>query len=299
MKYFFEISIIVFTSIITILPFTGELWRKKKRKFKFYKRGIAFLVFSFLGLLFAIIHIIRETQEQDERDTTQNKTFDNTKIIMTRIDSSAMNLESKLIRIDSLNIKLDSLNHKTISSINNRNNILENFNLLNEKLGKIYAQETLKISENIPQINILDAVEWKIDENVYKISLQFTNTGGRMATNFNLKVTFFKVNQDNKIISYHDISKDLLGESEIPVDKKLMFRIPIIREKSDDNGIHRGFIVVHFKYVDFIDEREFIKEERFIWRSVEQDSLQWRSMPKSISKKLDNFIKVKGIKISI
>ncbi|WP_204346644.1 hypothetical protein [Psychroserpens algicola] len=298
MDYFFEISIIIFTAILTIIPFTGDLWIKKKRKFKFHKRGIAFIVFSILGLLFTIVHIVREINQQGERDSTINKTLDNTEKIVSRVEISALEMETKLARIDSLNTKLDSLNSKTINSINTRNNILDNFNELNSRISKIYKQEELKIKQAVPLVNILDKVDWEIKDRTYQISIFFTNTGNRVAKNFDLKITYFNVNQNNSITSHSFITEDLHGTSDLPKGKKLLFTVPVSQSYYSKNDLKQGYMIVDFNYSDFITGEKFYGSERFIWRSLELDNLSWKYMPKTISNQLDEYLKSNNIKLN-
>lgn len=297
-----SITIIILTLTITIIPFTGYLWSIKDNRIKIFKRGIIFLFAALIALIFGIVQIYRESSNQELRDGIQNTTLFNTEKIINNLDSITSNIEFKLRRIDSLNSKLDSLEVKTIASIDRRNEILNSFNRLNNQLEKIYTQQDLKIKENIPNVNILNDVRWVKERDIYGVELIFTNSGERLAKDLNIRVLFLGTDNFNRIINYKYLSNDLIGRDELPpiikTHKNLRFHFPNYPQKTKNDTLPTGYIYVAYNYMDFITDSLFNKVDRYLWRGTKLDGLTWKSMPKSTSKYVDEYLKENRIEIN-
>ena len=293
--------ILVLTLAMTIIPFTGKLWKIKHSKLKIFLRGWIFIVISIFALTFGIIELNKQSKKQISRDENQINTFNNTKILITNLDSSVDAIEQKLLRIDSLNVKLDSLESKTKVSIEKRDNVLSDFNSLNKKLEKIYIQEESKILENIPIVKILDNVEYVINNGDYKIQVLFSNTGGRAAQNLNFDIWFFLTNQNGQIISHKLLSNDLQNEDDFPptkiTNKKIQILTPNFPKLNPNDSLSPGYLLVKYSYNDFVLDTTFYKKEEYIWRSTKLDGKKWISMPKSYLIQLEKYIELKKINI--
>ncbi len=304
MEIFLNVLLVVLMLVITVIPFLGNLWNLDRKKPKIYNNGFYFIGVVLLLIIFGVIQVFINDTNEDNRDLTNNKTLTNTYQIISRIDSNAIVLESKLVRIDSLNTKLDSLELKTVSTINKRNEILENFSLLNEKLERIYQQENDKLAENIPKIGIFNPIKWGIDNGTQKIFIEFSNIGGRFAQNFDIEVIYFETNKYNNIVRHKFLTDNYSSADVIPNNNQgrtLRYYIPLSSKTVLSlNKLPKGYIVVSYTYEDFINDKKYNDSSMYYWRGVKVDSIIWReaiTMP--MISKVENYIKVNAVESKI
>jgi len=134
---FISISLLVLTFLMAIIPFTGEV-ALNRSKGKLHYKGWVILLTGIVMLCLGSMQIVSESSEQDKRDSTQANTLNNTVRILGDVGISA---NKTLSRFDSISKQLDSLEVRTSKSIERRNEILGNFDKLNGRLEKIYAQK--------------------------------------------------------------------------------------------------------------------------------------------------------------
>lgn len=79
MDIILSIFILGFTLSLTIIPVTGDIISKKRRKIKLLFKGYIFYTIATLSLILGIIQIVRSTKIQKERDKIQTSILENTK----------------------------------------------------------------------------------------------------------------------------------------------------------------------------------------------------------------------------
>lgn len=288
------IILLVLTIGMTIIPMTGKLWLLKASKLKIFWKGWTFIVFSILALILGVIQINEESIIQSNRDNNQVSTLNNTKLIISDLDTSMSKIEFKLFRIDSLNIKLDSLEKRTIKSIDNRDKILSDFNKLNNQLEKIYIQQDMSIKENRPFVEIYNGVKWIKEKNAYKILIELANHGGRIANDVTISTWFFMADNRGEIVGHKLLSQDLASQTNLPSrknsGKRVQYKFPNFPKSLQSDSLTMGYIIVKYSYKDVVTDNTFNISEGFFWRGVRSDDLVWTAMNLSNYKKVAEYI---------